>query len=99
MELRRHQVALGDAVLADEVEHLAGSHLSMEDDRVADLDRRAREVRARGVVERRAADVHVAVVLLHAEHAEEPAENSGRNSGSTPGARRTPLGRPVVPDV
>ena len=78
-----------------------GVHLSMTTTRVTDVDRGAREHEHRGVVQRRADDVHVVVERLQPEQEEHPAEAAatglGIDAGQRCGAR--PSGRPVVPDV
>ena len=78
----------------------SGVHLSMTHDRVPDVDRRAREDEHRGVVQRRADDVHVVVERLQPEHEQHPAEAVAAGLGVDAGQRAAhALGRPVVPDV
>ena len=71
-ELRRHHVAAGHPVPLDQGEQVLRIEAVHQHDRVAEGDGDRREVQHRRVVERRAAQVDVAVVRLEAEDGEEP---------------------------
>ena len=81
VELRRHHVRVRAAVPLDLRQRLLRVPLVHEDDRVARVQRVARERRDRGVVVRRRAEVHVVVPRLDAEQAEERGEQLGRDVG------------------
>ena len=66
----------------------SGTHLSISDDGVAEVQRRAPEAQHRRVVQRRADDVDVVVLRLNAEEEEQPDSPSAACSGVTPRSLR-----------
>ena len=81
MELGRHHVAGGDAVLLDQPQHLLGRPAVHQHHRVSEVHGGRGEHQHRGVIERRAADVDVAVLGLAAEEAEESAHQRRHRVG------------------
>ena len=77
-ELRGHHVGVGHPVPLHQREQFLGVEAVHQHDRVAELERDRREVQHRGVVERRAAQVHVPVVGRQREYAEEPGRRHRR---------------------
>ena len=99
-ELRGHHVRVGHVVPLGEDEQRLGLEAVHQHDRVAELDRDRREVQHRRVVERRAAQVHVVVEGASEKIPKNQVAVHGTWSGSSPvSGRRTPLGRPDVPEV
>lgn len=74
VELGRHHMGVRAPVYVDDPQHLLGRPLVHQHQPVADVQGRARELEDRGVVERRADEVHVAVERPDAEDGEEAAE-------------------------
>ena len=77
-ELGGHHVRVGHPVPLGQGEHLLRLEAVHQHDRVAELERDRREVQHRGVVERRAAQVHVVVEGRERENPEEPGGGPGR---------------------
>src|SRR6478752_5518653 len=87
VELRRHHVRVGAAVLLDQRERLLRVPLVHVDDGVPGLERVPRERGDRGVVVRRRREVHVPVTRSDAEEQQEHREELGRRVGVEPGER------------